>query len=147
MITIYKDKRQIPSNMEIVELNDIFFNQNTTEFIDSRAVEIVQQIDGARLVGKYKIISRFHGVSVDIDKLSSGCKTVLNVLYFPDKVFSMKECGSNALDILYSLDKGNIYCEYPMISFTMEAVQVADGENKKIIDDYEKLKEWWDNNV
>ena len=61
MITIYKDKRQIPSNMEIVELNDIFFNQNTTEFIDSRAVEIVQQIDGARLVGKYKIIYRFHG--------------------------------------------------------------------------------------
>ena len=39
------------------------------------------------MVSKYKICSRFNGVTLDIDKLSTSCKTVLNVLYYPDKVF------------------------------------------------------------
>ena len=28
MITIYKNKNDIPQNMEYIEINDIFFNQN-----------------------------------------------------------------------------------------------------------------------
>lgn len=28
MITIFKDKRDIPGDMEYIELNDLFFNQN-----------------------------------------------------------------------------------------------------------------------
>ena len=48
-------------------------------------------------VGKYKIRSRFDDIIIDIDKLSAGCKTALNVLYNPDKIFCLKECGNNAL--------------------------------------------------
>ena len=29
MITIFKDKRDIPGDMEYIELNDLFFNQNS----------------------------------------------------------------------------------------------------------------------
>lgn len=144
MITIFKNKLDIPNNMEYIELNDLFFNQNTTALIDRRAEKFIETIDGAKLIGKYKILSRFDDVAIDIDKLSAGCKTVLNVLYYPDKVFCLKECGNNALEILYNLEKGYVYSEYALIPFTMDSVMVQTKSMKKIISDYEELKEWWE---
>lgn len=145
MITIYKNKKDIPHDMEYIELNDVFFNQNTAAKLDERTKEIVEKIDEAKLLSKYKIESKFNGVTLDVDCLSTGCKTVLNVLYFPDKVFCLKECGDNALEILYGLEIGAVYSNYAMIPFdTHIAVKVSDGQKVKIIDDYEKLKEWWE---
>ena len=144
MITIFKNKLDIPNNMEYIELNDLFFNQNTTALIDRRAEKFIETIDGAKLIGKYKILSRFDDVAIDIVKLSAGCKTVLNVLYYPDKVFCLKECGNNALEILYNLEKGYVYSEYALIPFTMDSVMVQTKSMKKIISDYEELKEWWE---
>lgn len=143
MITIYKSKNDIPLNMDYIELNDIFFNQNTSAKLDDRARQVVEEIDGARLIGKYKIESKFNGVSLDIDRLSTGCKTVLNVMYFPDKVFCMKECGDNALKMLYKLDKGSVYSDYAVIPFDMDTLNVLVAGGNRIIDDYEELKEWW----
>ncbi|HCM11995.1 MAG TPA: DUF4869 domain-containing protein [Lachnospiraceae bacterium] len=145
MITIYKDKKDIPQNMEYVELNDVFFNKNTVARLDDHAKEIVEKIDDAKLAGKYKIESKFNGVTLDVDCLSTGCKTVLNVLYFPDKVFCLKECGDNALEVLYNLEDGFIYSDYAMIPFDMSEVKVCFGTQSKIINDYEELKEWWSN--
>ena len=87
MITIYKNKKDIPDNVEYVELNDVFFNQNTVSKLDDRAKVIVEKIDNSRLIGKYKIESKFNGVTLDVDCLSTGCKTVLNDMFFLDKVF------------------------------------------------------------
>ena len=111
MITIFKNKKDIPDDMEYVELDDLFFNQNTVTRIGEQAVKIIETVDGARLLSRYKICSRFNEVMLDIDRLSAGCKAVLNVLYYPDKVFCMKECGYNALEILYGLEDGNVYSE------------------------------------
>lgn len=144
MITIFKDKRDIPQDMEYIELNDLFFNQNTVSKIDERARKVIATIDEARLVSKYKISSRFNEVTLDIDRLSVGCKTVLNVLYSPDKVFCLKECGNNALEVLYSLEGGYVYSEYALIPFDMDSVVVQTKTGKTVISDYEELKEWWD---
>ena len=145
MITIFKDKQDIPPNMEYIVLNDLFFNQNTVSLIDERAEKIIETIDDAKLIGKYKISSKFNEVALDIDRLSTGCKTVLNVLYYPDKVFCLKECGDNALEVLYGLEKGCVCSEYALIPFDMDSVAVQTKAGKKIISDYEELKEWWDN--
>lgn len=145
MITIYKNKNDIPQGMEYIELNDIFFNQHTAQKLDDNARKIIESIDGAKLLGKYRIESKFNRVALDIDCLSTGCKTVLNVLYYPDKVFCMKECGENALEILYALDSGNVYSDYATIPFGMERAAVCSKVRRQIIDDYETLKEWWDN--
>lgn len=145
MLTIYKDKKDIPSNMEYIQLNDFYFNKNTAQRLDDRAKQVIEQIDGAKLEGKYKIISKFNGVTLDIDRLSTGCKTVLNVMYSPDKVFCLKECGENALEILYGLDKGFVYSDYAVIPFEMKRVRVYSGTESQMIDDYEELKEWWNN--
>ena len=104
MITIFKNKNDIPGDMDYIELNDVFFNQNTASRLDSMASAIIEKIDDSRLVDKYKIESKFNGVVLDIDCLSTGCKTILNVQYFPNKVFCMKECGDNALEVLYGLE-------------------------------------------
>lgn len=143
MIIIFKDKKDIPQNKEYVELNDIFFNQNTVAKLDERAHPIIEKIDAAKLIDKYKIKSRFDDTTLNIDKLSVGCKTVLNVLYYPDKVFCLKECGNNALEILYRLSTGSVYSNYALIPFSMEKVLVQTQNGSRIIDDYEELKGWW----
>ena len=145
MITIFKNKKDIPDDMYYVELNDVYFNQNTVSVLDDRAGSIVEKIDASRLIGKYKIESKFNGVTLDIDCLSTGCKTVLNVLYFPEKVFCLKECGDNALEVLYSLEVGTVYSDYAIIPFDMDKVKVSDKNGTRIISDYEELKEWWNN--
>lgn len=145
MITIFKDKKDMPSDLEYVELNDIFFNQNTVSKIDEKANAIIEKIDASKLIGKYKIESKFNGVTLDVDCLSTGCKTVLNVLYFPDRIFCLKECGDNALEVLYELEKGTVYSDYAIIPFEMNEVMVFDGNGTRTIADYEELKEWWNN--
>ena len=145
MITIFKNKNDIPQDMEYVELNDIYFNQNTASKLDDRAEQIIEIIDEAKWISKYKICSKFNDVILDIDKLSSGCKTVLNVAYNQDKVFCLKECGNNALEVLYGLESGNVYSDYALIPFEVEAVNVQTSSEKKEIKDYEELKEWWMN--
>ena len=143
MITIYKDKKDIPIHMEYVEWNDLFFNKNTALKLDGRAAKIIEQIDEAKVISKFQIRSKFHETVVDVDCLSTGCKTVLNVLYFPDKVFCIKECGENALEALYRLSRGAVYSNYAMIPFDMTRVCAVSGESSRDIDDYEILKEWW----
>lgn len=143
MITIFKDKKDIPENMEYVELNDLFFNQNTVSYIDKQAEKIIEIIDDSKLISKYRIYSRFDEIALDIDRLSTGCKTVLNVLYYPDKVFCLKECGNNALELLYNFKTGHVFSEYALIPFTMDTVIVQSKSEKKVIGDYDELKEWW----
>ena len=73
MITIYKNKTDIPHEMEYVELNDVYFNQKTAARLDEKANRIVELIDEAKLLGKYKKESKFNGVVLDVDRLSTGC--------------------------------------------------------------------------
>ncbi len=145
MITIFKHRKDIPNTMEYVELNDVFFNQNTASRLDERATDIIQEIDHSKMVSKYKICSRFNDIVLDVDQLSTGCKTILNVLYFPDKVFCLKECGDNVLEVLYRLKDGYVYSSYPLIPFDLKIVMVQDNNGKRQIDDYNELKEWWEN--
>ncbi|MBR6223022.1 MAG: DUF4869 domain-containing protein [Lachnospiraceae bacterium] len=142
MITVYK-KKNIPKGIELVKLNDIYFNKYTVELLDERAVFYISKIDASEYVSKYMIKSRFGGEVLNIDKLSTGCKTLLNIFYNPDIIFDIRECGENALDLIYALPEGNIYCDYPLISFDMTVVRVAEKKEYRIIDEYDELKEWW----
>ncbi len=142
MITIYKKKK---APYEIVQLNDVYFNKYTVDQLDDRAKHIVSLIDESELIDNYTMKSRFDSTVMNTDKLSSGCKTVLNIMYNPEKIFDLRECGENALDAIYSLDAGRVYCEYPMISFDMKEVIVSEAKTERVIDDYDELKEWWQN--
>ena len=142
MITVYK-KGSVPKTRELVTLNDIYFNQSTVSLLDERAAAIISAIDSSEMLSRFSIRSRFDGMTLNIDKLSTGCKTALNILYNPEKIFDIRECGDNALDVIYALPQGNVYCAYPMISFDMVGVAVADRKGIREIDSYEELKAWW----
>ena len=94
MITIFKNKKDIPLNKEYIELNDIFFNQNTATKLDDAAAKYIQMIDGSELLSKYKIRSRFEDIILNTDQLSTGCKTVLNIL------ICVKQNQTNSLMLL-----------------------------------------------
>ena len=136
MITIFK-KKAIPKNKELIKINDVYFNKYTSAKLDKRAEEIIYRIDSSKMIDQYTISSRFDGTRLNIDKLSTGCKTVLNIMYNPDKIFDVSECGENALEVIYSLETGRIYCDYPMIAFTMQEVEVIDASGSHVIKDYE----------
>ena len=102
MITVYK-KKSISRKMIVEKFNDTFFNKHTTEMLDERADSIISQIDKSRMIDKYSIASRFDGTRLNIDKLSTGCKTALNIMYNPDRIFDVSECGENALEVIYTL--------------------------------------------
>ena len=142
MITVYK-KKNVPEDMELVSLNDVFFNKKTVLSLDERAKDIIARIDHSKMLSQYTISSRFDGVTLNIDKLSTGCKTALNIMYNPDKIFDIRECGDNALDVIYMLPVGNVYCDYPLISFDMNKVSVYEKKGLREIESYEDLKEWW----
>ncbi|MDO4961225.1 MAG: DUF4869 domain-containing protein [Eubacteriales bacterium] len=142
MITVYRSDR-IPKTMQIIKHNDTFFNKETVERLDDRARDIISQTDQADMITKYMIRSRFDGLALNTDKLSTGCKTVLNIIYHPDVIFDIRECGDNVIDMIYSLESGNITCDYPLISFDMEKVMACDGTCTKEIDSYEELRRWW----
>ena len=142
MITVFK-KKAIPKNEELIKINDVYFNKYTSAKLDQRAEEIIYRIDSSKMIDQYTISSRFDGTRLNIDKLSTGCKTVLNIMYNPDKIFDVSECGENALEVIYSLETGKISCDYPMIAFNMQEVEAVDSSGSHIISDYEALKEWW----
>lgn len=144
MITVYKKKSAL-KGLKLILFNDIFFNMYTASMLDDRAKDIIARIDHSEMLSPYTISSRFDGMALNIDRLSTGCKTALNVLYNPDKVFDIRECGDNALDVIYMLPNGNVYCDYPLISFDMDKVNVCDKKGVRVIETYEALKEWWTN--
>lgn len=142
MITVYK-KNTIPKNIDVITMNDIYFNKNTVEQLNDDAKHIIELIDNSEMINKYNIKSKFQGEVINIDKLSTGCKTALNILYNPEVIFDIRECGENALDVIYSLPNGKVYCDYPLISFGFDKVIIDSKAGAKEITDYEELKEWW----
>lgn len=145
MITVYKTKKYIPSDLELIKLNDVFFNKYTYEKLDERAADVIAKIDNTEMINRASVKSKFDGATLNIDKISTGCKTALNIMYNCDKVFDIRECGDNAVDFIYSLDLGNIYCDYPLISFDMKKVFAFENNGCKEISSYDELKEWWQN--
>lgn len=148
MITIYKNKKDFTNrnfpNIICVDVNDVYFNSITSQLIDDRARAIISKIDGAVFEEKYKIRTKFNDTLLDIDKLSTGCKTALNVLYNPHVLVNIKECGDNALEVIFGMEDGSIYSDYPMIPFDFEEVKVVDYRGEQIISNYDELKEWWE---
>ena len=142
MLEVYK-MSTIPKGTEIIKMNDVYFNKYTATMLDDRANAIMMEIDQSEMINRYSIKSRFDGMALNVDKLSTGCKTALNILYNSDKIFDIFECGDNALDVIYRFENGKICCEYPLISFEMEKVKAVGKKEEKIIKSYEELKEWW----
>ena len=118
MIDIYTDKKE---SKDWILQNDLYFNLNTgNEEMSQNEINLIQQVDEARLTPDKHIETKY-GLGT-IRNLSSGCKTLLNIVKHPDKVVNVEECGPNVLEIIFTLDNIKIYMSRPRI--TAESVRM-----------------------
>lgn len=75
-------------------------------------------IEGGKYTEPNLFASKYYNMrDVSIEYISTGCKTVLNCLAFPDKVFFAEECGKNALKVLLQRKQASIYFDYYLPHF------------------------------
>lgn len=109
MIDIYTEK--IDSKDWIIK-NDLFFNLNTSnEEMSDNEVALIKQVDDAKLTPDKHIETKY-GLGT-IRNLSSGCKTLLNIVKHPEKVVCVEECGPNVLKVIFAMDNIKIYMSRP----------------------------------
>ena len=77
-----------------------------------------------------------------IRNLSSGCKTLLNIVKHPDKVVNVEECGPNVLKIIFTMDNIKIYMSRPTLFDIPDDVQIRFNESD-IVTGGRGYNAWW----
>ncbi len=124
------------NSRQAVLLNDWFFETVTLsdfQLTDELRLRI-EQAEQVKFESCTRFTSKFNDTSLDLTKLSTGCKTLINILTFPEKIFSVSECGVNILKEIYSLrGEHSIYCK----SFVSGGLDI-DNDFRVITDSFEK---------
>lgn len=109
MIDIYTEKKESPN---WILKNDLYFNLYTSnEEMTEEDRKLIYQADDAVLTSDKHIETKY-GLGT-IRNLSSGCKTLLNIVKHPDKVVCVEECGPNVLKLIFQMDNIKIYMSRP----------------------------------
>ena len=116
-LKIYTDKNEIPNSIKFVNYNDLFFNGESLHN-DKISEQILQSVDKAHYSTETTFVGRDESLgNLNKEHLSTGCKTLLNILYNPDKCFDVVECGANALSLLPLVKEGNILWKTPALHY------------------------------
>lgn len=79
--------------------------------LSQKQKKIIEIIDHAKVTPEKRIETKY-GLGT-LRNLSSGCKTLLNVMKNPDKIVNIEECGQNVLELLFSLNNIHVYLSRP----------------------------------
>jgi hypothetical protein len=115
-LNIYRNIKDIPKGVNYIASNDLFFEAQGNIDDSELGKEILLEIDNATSINASAFKGRF-GVD-DIQpksNLSTGTKTLFNILQNPDKCFNVAECGNNALGFIFKIQNGNILWKYPVV--------------------------------
>lgn len=126
---------------DCIRMNDAYFNTHTaTKIFDEQSKEVMYKIDSAILLRDGRIKTQF-GIGTILN-LSTGCKTILNIMNNRNLIFTVDECGPNALSIIFSMDNITIVNTIP------QRFSIPDDQNI-IFNDEAKVKgrngydKWW----
>lgn len=138
MVYIYTEDN---TSNNYIGMNDLYFNLNTSnsEFTDED-ISIIKKIDNAVLRPGMRIETEY-GLGT-IRDLSSGCKTVLNALKNKDKIVCADECGSNALEILFTLDGVHVSMKKPERFHIADDLEIIFNDKDKVFG-RKGYEEWW----
>lgn len=138
MIDIYTEK--IDSKDWIIK-NDLFFNLNTSnEEMSDNEVALIKQIDDAKLTPDKHIETKY-GLGT-IRNLSSGCKTLLNIVKHPEKVVCVEECGPNVLKVIFAMDNIKIYMSRPSLADIPDDAIIRFND-KDVVTGSAGYNAWW----
>lgn len=138
MIDIYTEKKELK---DWILQNDLYFNLNTgNEEMSENELNLIQQVDEAKLTSD-KYIETKYGLGT-IRNLSSGCKTLLNIVKHPDKVVCVEECGPNVLNIIFAMDNIKIYMSRPSIVDIQDDVKIRFNDTD-VVTGSTGYNSWW----
>ena len=139
MIDIYTNK--IDSKDWILQ-NDLYFNLNTgNEEMSQKEIDLIWQIDEAKLTPDKHIETKY-GLGT-IRNLSSGCKTLINIVKHPDKVVNVEECGPNVLKIIFAMENIKIYMSRPTLADIPDAAEIRFNDSDIVIGS-KGYNAWWE---
>ena len=139
MIDIYTEKKD---SKDWIIQNDLFFNLHTgNEEMSEKDKKMIKQIDGAILTSDKHIETRY-GLGT-IRNLSSGCKTLLNIVKHPEKVVCVEECGPNVLKIIFAMDNIKIYMSRPTLADIPDAAEIRFNDSDIVIGS-KGYNAWWE---
>jgi hypothetical protein len=104
MVKIYTSHELV--NKDVILLNDAFFFKNfTAKMIGEKGKNYMKLVDGAEIIDYCSGAIKTHFGVGNLDDLSTGVKTILNVLYIIDRkldfAVDVTECGANALECIF----------------------------------------------
>lgn len=138
MIDIYTEKKD---SKDWIIQNDLYFNLNTgNEEMTEDEKELILQVDEAKLTSDKHIETRY-GLGT-IRNLSSGCKTLLNIVKHPDKVVCVEECGPNVLKIIFAMDNIKIYMSRPTLTDISEDAKIRFNDSDIVVGS-KGYQAWW----
>ena len=124
MIDIYTEKKD---SKDWILQNDLYFNLNTSnEELSQNEINLIYQVDEAKVTPDKHIETKY-GLGT-IRNLSSGCKTLLNIVKHPEKVVCVEECGPNVLKIIFAMDNIKIYMSRPSFADIPDDAEIRFNE-------------------
>lgn len=139
-LNIYTKKGLIPKDMQFVGSNDAFFDENTFLREDIFIEEILKTIDKAVRVSDFTFIGRDSNI-MNKNYLSTGTKTLLNILESPDTCFNIEECGVNVLDYIPRIKNGNVFWKHPVHCIDTDGSCDIYLDGKHYVDFYEMVQD------
>lgn len=138
MIDIYTEKQD---SKDWIFQNDLYFNLNTgNEEMSQNEINFIWQIDEAKMTSDKHIVTKY-GLGT-IRNLSSGCKTLLNILKHPDKVVCVEECGPNVLKIIFKMDNIKIYMSRPTLAEIPDDAEIRFNDSDIVVGS-RGYHAWW----
>ena len=138
MIDIYTEKKD---SKDWIIKNDLFFNLNTSnEEMTDKEIALIQQVDNAKLTSDKHIETKY-GLGT-IRNLSSGCKTLLNIVKHPEKVVCVEECGPNVLKVIFTMDHIKIYMSRPTLTEIPDNAKIRFNDSD-VVTGSAGYNAWW----
>ena len=138
MIDIYTEKKD---SVDWIIQNDLYFNLHTgNEEMSEKEVQLIKEIDHAELTEDKHIVTRY-GLGT-IRNLSSGCKTLLNIVKHPDKVVCVEECGPNVLKVIFGMNDIKIYMSRPSFTDVPDDAELRFNDDEIVIGS-QGYNDWW----
>lgn len=138
MIDIYTEKKD---SKDWIMQNDLYFNLNTcNEPMSEKEISAIKQADDAILTSDKHIQTKY-GLGT-IRDLSSGCKTLLNIMKHPEKIVCVEECGPNVLKMIFQMDKIKIYMSRPTLVDVPDDVRIRFNDSDIVVGN-KGYNAWW----
>ena len=125
MINIYTEESCIPSSKEMVSLNSSYFEFHTKQQpLTQQDLTIIKTVEKG-----------------NIENLSVGCKTILNILHYPNVIFDTVECSPIVIRLLCTIDNISFFCKnMPPIIEVKTPIQI---DNSITLISSKEYFDWW----